>query len=213
MKRDLRNVAASKRAHLAARARNRREAFDLVVRHFFFERFLYRLSMSPVADRFVLKGAMLFQLWADQPNRATADLDLLRKGPRDEAALARDLRTILSQVVDPDDGVELDAASLTLEPIRADDEYAGLRARFVANLGSIRDRLQVDVGTGDAVWPAPKRVRYPVLLDDASPRVLAYTRETRFASATSREARGVNPTVNRSLNRRLGTSAILLPPE
>lgn len=181
MKRDLRNVAASKRDRLATRAKNRREAFDLVVRHFFFERFLYRLSMSPVADRFVLKGAMLFQLWADQPYRATADLDLLRKGARDEAALAADFRAILSQVVDPDDGVVFDVVSLTLESIRAEDEYAGLRVRFVAGLGSIRDRLQVDVGTGDAVWPAPQRVRYPVLLDDPSPRVLAYTRETVIA--------------------------------
>jgi Nucleotidyl transferase AbiEii toxin, Type IV TA system len=149
----VRNVAASKRDRLADRAKSRREAFDLVIRHFFFERFLYRLSISPVADRFVLKGAMLFQLWAGQPYRATADLDLLRKGERDETALAADVRVILSQAVDPDDGVVFDASSVTVGPIRAEDEYAGIRARFVARLGSIRDRLQVDVGTGDAVWP------------------------------------------------------------
>jgi len=181
LKRDLRNVAASRRERLANRAKARREAFDLVVRHFFFERLLYRLSISPVEDRFVLKGAMLFQLWADQPYRATADLDLLRKGVRDDAALARDLNAILTQAVDPDDGVQFDPGSLILEPIRVEDEYAGIRARFVARLGSIRDRLQVDVGTGDVVWPAPKRVIYPVLLDDASPRVLAYTRESVIA--------------------------------
>lgn len=181
MKRDLRNVAASKRERLANRARDRREAFDLVVRRFLFERFLYRLSISAVADRFILKGAMLFQLWADQPYRATADLDLLRKGERDEVAVADDLRAILSQAVEPDDGVVFDTASLTFEAIRAEDEYTGIRARFVARLGSLRDRLRVDVGTGDAVWPAPKRVVYPVLLDDASPRVLAYSRETVIA--------------------------------
>lgn len=56
MKREVRNVAASKRERLANRARSRGDPFDLVVRRFFFERFLYRLSISPVSDRFVLKG-------------------------------------------------------------------------------------------------------------------------------------------------------------
>ena len=181
MKRGVRNVAASKRERLANRARSGGDTFDLVVRRFFFERFLYRLSISPVADRFVLKGAMLFQLWAPQPYRATADLDLLRKGPGDDAALLNDMRAILNQAVDPDDGVAFEADSIALEPIRAEDEYAGLRVRFVVRLGSIRDRLQVDVGSGDAVWPTPQRIIYPVLLDDASPRVLAYSRETVIA--------------------------------
>lgn len=124
---------------------------------------------------------MLFQLWADQPYRATADLDLLRRGAANGSAIRDDVRTVLEQVVEPDDGVRFDAASVTVEPIRLEDEYGGMRARFVARLGSIRDRLQVDVGSGDAVWPAPKRVLYPVLLDDSSPRVLAYARETVIA--------------------------------
>lgn len=181
MKREVRNVAASKRERLANRAKSRGDAFDLVVRRFFFERFLYRLSISGVSDRFVLKGAMLLQLWADQPYRATVDLDLLRKGAGDAAALVDDLRVILTQPIDPDDGVVFDADSLAVEPIRAEEEYAGMRVRFLARLGAIRDRLQVDVGTGDAVWPVPKRIVYPVLLDDPSPHVLAYARETVIA--------------------------------
>jgi hypothetical protein len=181
LKREVRNVAASKRERLAHRAKSRGDAFDLIVRRFFFERFLYRLSISPVSGRFVLKGAMLLQLWADQPYRATVDLDLLRKGVGDAAALVDDLRIILTQPVDPDDGVAFDIDSLAVEPIRAEEEYAGMRVRFVARLGAIRDRLQVDVGTGDAVWPAPTRIVYPVLLEDPSPFVLAYSRETVIA--------------------------------
>jgi hypothetical protein len=176
VKRVVRDVRASKRERLANHAKRHGDAFDLVIRRFFFERFLYRLSISPMRERFVLKGAMLFQVWADQPYRATADLDLLRRGEGGD--LAQEVRGILAQPIEPDDGISFDAASLSLEPIRAEDEYAGTRARFVARLGSIRDRLQVDVGTNDAVWPAPKRISYPVLLDDAVPRVLAYSRES-----------------------------------
>ena len=181
MKAGVRDVAASRRERLAQRAKSRGDVFDLVLRQFFFERFLYRLSISPASDRFVLKGAMLFQLWADQPYRSTVDLDLLRKGARDPHALADDLQRVCSQPVDPDDGVRFDADSLAVEPIRAEEVYAGVRARFIARLGAARHRLQVDVGTGDAVWPAPKRVVYPVLLNDPAPHVLAYARETVIA--------------------------------
>ena len=43
---------------------------------FCFERFLYRLGVSALRDRFVLKGAMLLRTWSDRPYRATQDLDL-----------------------------------------------------------------------------------------------------------------------------------------
>lgn len=181
MKRKVRNIAASKRERLANRARSRGDPFDLIVRRFFFERFLYRLSISALSDRFVLKGAMLLQLWADQPYRATVDLDLLRRGAADESALLDDVRTILEQRVDPDDGVAFHSDSISVEPIAGEDEYASRRVRFVAKLGSVRHHLQVDVGSGDAVWPAPKYISYPVLLDDGSPRVLAYSPETVIA--------------------------------
>ena len=181
MTRPVRNIAASKRERLANRARSHGETFDLVMRRYFFERLLYRLSVSPVSQRFVLKGAMLFQLWADRPYRSTVDLDLLRKGTRDDDALTADLRIILDQGVDRDDGVRFDRESLIVEPIRTEDEYAGVRVRVIGRLGSIMHRLQVDVGTADSVWPAPARVTFPTLLDDPAPHVLAYPRETAIA--------------------------------
>ncbi|OGI44838.1 MAG: hypothetical protein A2637_05775, partial [Candidatus Muproteobacteria bacterium RIFCSPHIGHO2_01_FULL_65_16] len=78
--------------------------------------------------------------------------------------------------VEPD-GVEFDARDLTLEPIREDQEYAGLRAGFTAKLGNARIRLQVDIGGGDAVWPAPQEQVYPAMLEFPAPRVLTYSRE------------------------------------
>jgi hypothetical protein len=37
--------------------------------------------------------------------------------------------------------------------------------------------VQVDVGYGDAVLPAPARINFPVLLDLPAPAILAYSRE------------------------------------
>ena len=73
--------------------------------------------------------------------------------------------------------VEFDAAAIKMEPIRAEDDYGGVRVTFPAHLGKSRISIQVDVGVGDAVWPAPKGCAFPSLLDLPAPDVLAYPRE------------------------------------
>ena len=75
-----RNLAASVRQRLMNLARAQNEDFQLVLTRYALERLLYRLSQSEHRDVFVLKGAMLFQLWGDQPHRPTRDLDLLGHG-------------------------------------------------------------------------------------------------------------------------------------
>ncbi len=170
------NLAESVRQRLLNYARRQGEDFQVTLNNYFLERFLYRLSRSGVHNRFVLKGALLLRLWAEHPYRATLDLDLLRQGGADQEAVAADIRAICATAVEPD-GVEFDARDLTLEPIRENQEYAGLRSGFTAKLGNARTRLQVDIGVGDAVWPAPQELAYPAMLEFPAPHVLTYSRE------------------------------------
>ncbi|OGI38683.1 MAG: hypothetical protein A2140_10590 [Candidatus Muproteobacteria bacterium RBG_16_62_13] len=170
------NLAESVRQRLLNHARRKGEDFQVTLNNYFLERFLYRLSRSAVHTRFVLKGAMLLRLWAEHPYRATLDLDLLRLGGSDREAVAADIRAICATAVEPD-GVEFDARDLTLEPIREEQEYAGLRSGFTAKLGNAQIRLQVDIGVGDAVWPAPQEQAYPAMLEFPAPHVLTYSRE------------------------------------
>ena len=128
-------------------------------------------------ERFVLKGALLLRLWSDQPYRATRDLDLLRRADGSADAIRDDLLEVLSTDV-PDDGIEFDAASLRLEPIRAESAYVGSRVTLQARCGKHRIPLQVDLGVGDAVWPTPELGHYPTLLDAPSPEIYVYARET-----------------------------------
>lgn len=172
--------AASVRARLLNLARERGEDFQITLRNYLFERFLYRLSLSEVRERFVLKGAMLLRLWADQPYRATVDLDLLSRGNNEPASVGRDIAAICGTEV-PDDAVLFDAASITVEPIRAEEEYSGVRAMFDARIGTIRERLQVDVGFGDVLWPRAEEITYPVALGDPAPVLRAYQPETVIA--------------------------------
>jgi len=170
------NLEASVTARLLNRAKSSGDDYQTLLTNFCFERFLYRLGVSQLSDRFILKGAMLLRVWSDQPYRATRDLDLLRRGDGSFDAIRDDIRSVCAAPVVPD-AVEYDVDSLEIEAIRADDEYAGARATLPARCGSARLMLQIDIGVGDAVWPAAKRCVYPTLLDFAAPEILAYPRE------------------------------------
>jgi hypothetical protein len=77
----------------------------------------------------------------------------------------------------PPDAVDFDGERIRIEAIRAEDEYAGTRARLPTRSGKARLMLQIDIGLGDAVWPAPETCAYPTLLDFPAPELLAYPRE------------------------------------
>jgi len=173
---DPNNLPASVAARLLNLAKQRGDDYQTLLTSFCLERFLYRLGESGLESRFVLKGAMLLRLWSDNPYRATRDLDLLRRGDGSSEAIRNDIQTICAVIVEPD-AVAFAADAIRIEPIRAEDEYAGTRASFSARCGAARVTLQIDMGLGDDVWPAPQSCVYPALLDFPSPRVLAYPRE------------------------------------
>ena len=167
------NLAASVRARLLNIAKAEQTDFNAVLVRYALERFLYRLSQSAHADQFVLKGAMLFNLWYAMPHRATRDVDLLGFGASDLESIAQAFREIVS--VAADDGMVFDAASVSVEEIRKSAGYAGARVLVSAELAHARCKTQIDVGFGDAVTPRPVDAVYPVLLADfAAPHLRTY---------------------------------------
>lgn len=174
------DLAASVAARLLNRARQSGDDYQTLLTNFCLERFLYRLGVSDRRDRFVLKGAMLLRLWSEQPYRATLDLDLLRRGDGSAEAIRDDLRAVIGTPVPPD-AIRFDAERIGLEAIRAEDEYSGTRATLPVACGKARLVLQIDLGLGDAVWPAPQDCTYPSLLGFPAPELLAYPREAVIA--------------------------------
>lgn len=171
------DVAASAQARLLSRAKVRGEDFNLALTRYAIERFLYRLSLAPARDVYCLKGALLFDLWFDVPHRPTRDADFLGFGPADTGVLAATMREICG--IDVDDGMEFDPASITIEEIREEARYGGLRVRLLGRLGNARSTVQIDVGYGDVVTPGPEEAIYPTLLDDQpAPRLRVYPRAT-----------------------------------
>jgi hypothetical protein len=111
------NLTASVQARLLNLARHRGEDFQLVLTRYGIERLLYRLSRSPYRDEFILKGAMLFQVWADEPHRPTRDLDLLGRGPTDVQRLTEVFRAICTTPV-VDDGIHILVDTILITALR-----------------------------------------------------------------------------------------------
>jgi predicted nucleotidyltransferase component of viral defense system len=176
MAREQRDMGASVRARLLNLARERGQVFDLLLTRYALERLLYRLSISPHRDRFVLKGAMLVTTWFEDPHRPTRDLDLLGYGDSSSESMRITWKDICS--IEADDGITFDDEALSIGPIREDLEYGGLRLRTTATLARARISITVDIGFGDAVEPGVEEIDLPVLLDLPAPHLRAYPRET-----------------------------------
>ena len=174
------NRPASIRARLKQHADATRQDFNLVLTRYGLERLLYRLSVSEHAPNFLLKGALLFQLWYGQPHRPTRDADLLGFGPDDVPTLVAVFRTVTHVVVD--DGIEFDPGSVRGTEIRKTAGYGGVRVDLRATLDGARISLQVDIGFGDAVTPTAQFIEYPTLLADVpTPTLRAYPKATAAA--------------------------------
>ena len=172
-----RNVAASVRARLLNRARETGQDSHLILIRYALERLLYRLSISAYADQFLLKGALLFDLWFDIPHRPTRDADFLGLGSTE----LPDLETIFRNIctVDAEDGVTFRPDTVQAAEIHKEANYAGIRVTLLGLIDGARCQVQIDIGFGDAVTPGPEAVQYPVMLPDFdAPKLRVYPRYT-----------------------------------
>lgn len=175
------DVAASVRARLLAVAKRTGEEFERTLVRFASERWLYRLGRSSARERCILKGASLLAVWLPNPHRATRDVDLLALGAPDDDAI-RELLKVIAETRCPEDGLVFDLSELSIEPIREDSNYEGVRATFQARLGTARMRMQVDFGLGDAIANGSEEVALPLMLGTLPTTTLnAYPREQSVA--------------------------------
>ena len=172
-----RNVAASVRARLLNRARETQQDFSLVLTRYAIERLLYRISISNHADQFLLKGALLFELWFDIPHRPTRDADFLGFGSAELPRIESIFKDICA--IETPDGVAFQADTVRATEIRKDANYAGVRVTLLGLIDGARCQIQVDIGFGDAVTPGPEDVAYPVMLSEfEAPKLRVYPRYT-----------------------------------
>ncbi|GAP71196.1 hypothetical protein SAMD00024442_1_9 [Candidatus Symbiothrix dinenymphae] len=151
---------------------------QLTVRYLF-ERVLYRLSVSKFKDRFCLKGGTLLYALAKDMPRPTLDIDFLGINLSNEIVFIKKAFTEILSIKCNEDGIVFEIASIEAKELTGNKLYAGIRVSFVALLDTFKQAMQIDIGFGDVITPAPQNLRYPVFFDELpTPEILVYSLET-----------------------------------
>lgn len=177
----MKNVIASIQGRLKVVAQAEKKVYQLILTRYFQERLLFRIFLSVHGQNFCLKGgALLFALQRER-SRPTLDIDLLgMRISNDQNTLLCVFREVCA-VPYQEDGVTFDLDTLKASEITKEGNYNGTRIKIAANLGNIRQIMQIDIGFGDIITPAPVRMDYPTLLAMECPVVQAYSVETVIA--------------------------------
>ncbi|MCY4261097.1 MAG: nucleotidyl transferase AbiEii/AbiGii toxin family protein [Rhodobacteraceae bacterium] len=179
MVREIMDTGASVRTRLLKISRENGQNYELILIRYANERFLYRLSQSEHAHRFVLKGAMLLMSWLGVLFRGSRDVDMLGYGDTDPKTVLAVFQDIFAQEVD--DGVCFDANGAQVSRIREDGVHGGLRIKTTADIDGARIQVRIDIGFGDITEPKPKMLDLPGLLDMPTAPLRGYARETVIA--------------------------------
>jgi len=147
---------------LQRQARQNGRLTDELLHLYALEGFLARLAASPMRDQFVLKGGVLPAAFGNR--RPTRDIDLSGFDFTNDAATSLNLvRSVLTTPLPEHDGLTYQVDSASVEVIREEDNYSGVRVSATATLARARLTFHVDVSVGDPIYPEPTAVAVPRL--------------------------------------------------
>jgi hypothetical protein len=181
MKKPVKNKSASVAARLRQIAETSKITYEHILLRYGQERLLWRMANSKECGKFILKGASLFLVWQGHFYRTTRDIDFLGSGTPDQGRMKQIFISLCDQKTIEMDGLVFDAASVRTGSLQDNQDYSGVRVNMRALLERARIDLQVDIGFGDAITPAPELLVFPPLLDAPGPQVMAYPRYTAMA--------------------------------
>lgn len=167
---------------LKAKVRNVSKSDDKVaksmLRIFFMERFLERVSISKYKNNFILKGGMLVSALLGINVRATMDIDTtilsLPLTKNDIAGIILDICEIPI-----DDNVSFKIISI--DTIMDDFDYPGIRLHMEGALDRLRQPIKIDVSTDDAITPHAVEYNYELMFENRVICLNTYNIETLLA--------------------------------
>ena len=166
------------KAFIKKKAAEKHISAQLVMQNYMLERLIERISLSKYKQNFIIKGGFLISAIVGLDTRTTMDLDTTIKG---FTLTHESIRKIFEEIckIEIEDDVSFEVAGVS--DIREGDEYPGIRVSLNANYPPISVPLTVDVTTGDIITPREIEYTFPLLFDERSISILAYTLETILA--------------------------------
>ena len=154
--------------------------FDYLLTLYLIERLLYRISISKYADKFILKGGVLLYIVLEEKARAIKDIDMLARQVNNSLESVEAIFKSVCKIKE-DDAIDFDLNTLTVEKIKEDADYEGVRVKVTAFLDRTKKVLQMDIGFGDVIVPYATEMEYPSLLEMKKPILKAYSMESVIA--------------------------------
>lgn len=145
---------------------------------YFFERLLFRISISKYKDNFILKGGLLMAAIFGEDRRTTQDMDTMIKGIEIEPdKLLSVFKEILSNPTD--DGINFEI--IGFKDIRLEDKYGGIRLSLVGHKEDLKVNLKIDITTNDPITPREIEFKYKSMFENTYIKIMAFTKETIIA--------------------------------
>lgn len=167
---------------LLRRAQELHISMPKLMQHYAMERFLYRLSLSPYAEKFYLKGGMLLMGMGAGAARTTMDIDLLGRIANSPDSVLKAVRSIIRTKPGVADGVHFSDDDIRAEEITKDARYVGLRVLFSADVAGMACTMKIDIGFSDEIYPEAMELDYPATLPELpGARLLCYSAESMVA--------------------------------
>lgn len=151
---------------------------QILLRNYMLERLLERIAVSKYRDEFILKGGMLVAAMVGIDTRSTMDMDATIKG---QAVNKDNIENILNEIVALDIGDNVKMSLKSIEEIRNEAEYPGLRASIQTEFDGITNMLKLDMTTGDMIVPKEIIYEFKLMFEDRILKVKAYNIETVLA--------------------------------
>lgn len=151
---------------------------QILLRNYMLERLLERITVSKYKHEFILKGGMLIAAMVGIDTRSTMDMDATIKG---QAVNKDNIESILNEIVSIDIGDNIVMMLKSIEEIRDEAEYPGLRASIEVQFDGIKNMLKLDMTTGDKIVPKEICYRFKLMFEERYLDVMAYNVETVLA--------------------------------
>lgn len=140
---------------------------------YFFERILYRISISKYKHNFIIKGGLLLSSLFENESRTTQDMDTMIKGI--EISESK-LKEVLSYILELDVKDDIKFEILSFKKIRDEDLYGGFRVAIKASIETLTVNLKIDITTGDPIIPREIEYSYKCLIDDEVIKIMAFSK-------------------------------------
>jgi len=175
------DLGASILAKLKNKAKESNINYQQCLQLFFQEEFLRRLSKSPYAHNFILKGGLFIYTLTSFNSRATVDIDFtVRRLDHNPERMDKVIAEIIEVPTGLNEIVTLEAGKCT--PIAAHREYHGVSSQIMGRIKKVRVPFCVDIGVGDVIIPRPeKRIIQTQLEGYNAPKVYTYSLESTVA--------------------------------